>query len=60
MGSAIPLALFLVWNAVILGTIATTGMTSGALADPLQQLRATDGVVGVSNFFLCLLFVFVK
>ncbi|KAL4590637.1 hypothetical protein LXL04_003574 [Taraxacum kok-saghyz] len=41
LGTAIPLGLFLIWNAVILGTITTPQM-----ADPLQQLLATNGVVG--------------
>ncbi|CAI9785801.1 unnamed protein product [Fraxinus pennsylvanica] len=44
IGTAIPLALFLVWNAVILGNI--TDMGSGTILDPLQLLRSTNGVVG--------------
>ncbi|CAI9106067.1 OLC1v1005125C1 [Oldenlandia corymbosa var. corymbosa] len=43
LGTAIPLALFLVWNAVILGTISTD---SGTIFDPLQLLRTTNGIVG--------------
>ncbi|KAL0294415.1 UNVERIFIED_CONTAM: Tyrosine-specific transport protein 2 [Sesamum calycinum] len=46
LGTAIPLALFLVWNAVILGTITTPELGSNTLVDPLQQLRSTNGVVG--------------
>ncbi|XP_073139263.1 uncharacterized protein [Henckelia pumila] len=45
-GTGIPLALFLVWNAVILGTITSSGIGSDTLFDPLQQLRSTNGVVG--------------
>ncbi|XP_076882578.1 uncharacterized protein LOC143531077 [Bidens hawaiensis] len=44
LGTAIPLGLFLIWNAVILGTIETTG--TDKIADPLQALQATNGVVG--------------
>ncbi|KAK2971925.1 hypothetical protein RJ640_011706, partial [Escallonia rubra] len=49
LGTAIPLVLFLVWNAVILGTI--TGLEivgSNKIVDPLEQLRSTNGAVGVS------------
>ncbi|KAL8527327.1 hypothetical protein ACS0TY_005264 [Phlomoides rotata] len=46
LGTAIPLVLFLIWNAVILGTITTPEMGSGTLGDPLQQLRSLNGVVG--------------
>ncbi|KAK3003853.1 hypothetical protein RJ639_019522 [Escallonia herrerae] len=48
LGTAIPLVLFLVWNAVILGTI--TGLEivgSNKIVDPLEQLRSTNGAVGV-------------
>lgn len=45
VGTAIPLVLFLVWNGVILGTITITN-PDHKLADPLQQLLATNGVVG--------------
>ncbi|KZV40463.1 hypothetical protein F511_35932 [Dorcoceras hygrometricum] len=45
-GTAIPLALFLVWNAVILGTMTIPEIGSNISADPLQQLRSTNGVVG--------------
>ncbi|KAK1439497.1 hypothetical protein QVD17_05316 [Tagetes erecta] len=44
LGTAIPLGLFIIWNAVILGTIETTG--TDKVADPLQALQATNGVVG--------------
>ncbi|GAB2218449.1 hypothetical protein Drorol1_Dr00001672 [Drosera rotundifolia] len=45
LGTAIPLFLFLVWNAVILGTI---NLDDGGekIVDPLQQLRSSNGVVG--------------
>ncbi|KAK6153191.1 hypothetical protein DH2020_012830 [Rehmannia glutinosa] len=50
LGTAIPLVLFLVWNAVILGTITTSEMGSNILMDPLQQLRSTNGVPIVDVF----------
>ncbi|KAM7261012.1 hypothetical protein ACFE04_026487 [Oxalis oulophora] len=43
IGTAIPLGLFLVWDAVILGSIE---MGSDKIIDPLQQLRSSNGVVG--------------
>ncbi|TYI64972.1 hypothetical protein E1A91_D09G125300v1 [Gossypium mustelinum] len=47
VGTAIPLGLFLVWDAVILGSISSLGMGSDQMVDPLQQLRASNsGVVG--------------
>lgn len=46
LGTAIPLVLFLVWNAVILGTITDLGMSSDKMIDPLEQLRSSNGVVG--------------
>ncbi|XP_057479647.1 uncharacterized protein LOC130766932 [Actinidia eriantha] len=46
LGTAIPLALFLVWNAVILGSIASFVTGSDKIADPLQLLRSTNGAVG--------------
>ncbi|CDP09702.1 unnamed protein product [Coffea canephora] len=46
LGTAIPLALFLIWNAVILGTTPALEMGSDKIFDPLQQLRSTNGVVG--------------
>lgn len=42
LGTGIPLVLFLIWNAVILGTISDNVMG----LDPLQQLRSTNGTVG--------------
>lgn len=48
LGTAIPLVLFLVWNAVILGTISNFEMTSDSIVDPLEQLRSSNGAVGVS------------
>lgn len=47
LGTSIPLVLFLVWNAVILGTITTVEMSSDKIMDPLQQLQSTNEVVGV-------------
>ncbi|CAK9138812.1 unnamed protein product [Ilex paraguariensis] len=46
LGTAIPLALFLVWDAVILGSLTNLETSSDKIADPLQQLRSTNGVVG--------------
>lgn len=46
LGTAIPLGLFLIWNAVILGTISTPETGTDKIADPLQALLATNGVVG--------------
>ncbi|CAK7331875.1 unnamed protein product [Dovyalis caffra] len=45
LGTAIPLGLFLVWDGVILGSIPEM---AEKIADPLQQLRSSNGVVGVS------------
>ncbi|EPS65561.1 hypothetical protein M569_09215, partial [Genlisea aurea] len=46
VGTAIPLVLFLVWNAVILGSIPASEMGSNtASSDPLQLLRSTNEVV---------------
>lgn len=44
-GTAIPLVLFLVWDAVILGTIPNL-TTTGAKIDPVDLLRSNNGVVG--------------
>ncbi|GMG99966.1 hypothetical protein Nepgr_001806 [Nepenthes gracilis] len=46
LGTAIPLLLFLVWNAVILGTITNLEAGTEKIIDPLQQLRSSNGVVG--------------
>ncbi|BFG30207.1 hypothetical protein CerSpe_164810 [Prunus speciosa] len=46
LGTSIPLVLFLVWNAVILGTITIVEMSSDKIMDPLQQLLSTNEVVG--------------
>uniref|UniRef100_A0A453ASH4 Uncharacterized protein n=1 Tax=Aegilops tauschii subsp. strangulata TaxID=200361 RepID=A0A453ASH4_AEGTS len=48
LGTAIPLALFLVWDAVILGTIPGFA-ESGTITDPLQQLRSSNGTVGAHH-----------
>ncbi|KAL4203546.1 hypothetical protein AMTRI_Chr01g104450 [Amborella trichopoda] len=46
LGTAIPLILFLVWDAVILGTISNLDTNGNLATDPLEQLRARNGVVG--------------
>ncbi|KAF2597744.1 hypothetical protein F2Q68_00007532 [Brassica cretica] len=46
LGTAIPLGLFLVWNAVILGSFTDTGVAAEKMIDPLQQLRSTSVTVG--------------
>ncbi|KAF9599357.1 hypothetical protein IFM89_036814 [Coptis chinensis] len=46
LGTAIPLVLFLVWDAVILGTIPGLATNIDKIVDPIQQLRSTNGVVG--------------
>lgn len=59
-GTAIPLALFLVWNGVILGTITTLGTEADKIADPLQLLRSTSGIVGVGTYFDDILYFFIE
>ncbi|KAK5803712.1 hypothetical protein PVK06_031361 [Gossypium arboreum] len=52
VGTAIPLGLFLVWDAVVLGSISSLGTGSDQMVDPLQQLRASNsGVIGVSSLY---------
>ncbi|XP_043721448.1 tyrosine-specific transport protein-like isoform X4 [Telopea speciosissima] len=46
LGTAVPLVLFLVWDAVTLGTIPTLETGSDKILDPLEQLRSSSGVVG--------------
>ncbi|XP_042514198.1 tyrosine-specific transport protein-like isoform X1 [Macadamia integrifolia] len=46
LGTAVPLVLFLVWDAVTLGTISTLETGSDKILDPLQQLRSSSGVAG--------------
>ncbi|KFK26399.1 hypothetical protein AALP_AA8G243600 [Arabis alpina] len=46
LGTAIPLGLFLVWNAVILGSFPDTGVVAEKMTDPLQQLRSSSVIVG--------------
>jgi tyrosine-specific transport protein len=49
LGTGIPLVLFLIWNAVILGTSSSLEDASGAvqaIADPLLRLRSASGIVG--------------
>ncbi|KAF3326217.1 Tyrosine-specific transport protein [Carex littledalei] len=45
-GTAIPFILFLIWDAVILGTIPTLGASNAGIVDPIQQLRSSNGIVG--------------
>ncbi|XP_078171277.1 tryptophan/tyrosine permease isoform X3 [Carex rostrata] len=45
-GTAIPFILFLIWDAVILGTIPTLGASNASIVDPIQQLRSNNGIVG--------------
>lgn len=58
LGTAIPLGLFLVWNAVILGSLPTLETGADQIIDPLQQLRSTSGVVGVNIRFTVLMIRF--
>ncbi|XP_062187768.1 uncharacterized protein LOC133891087 isoform X3 [Phragmites australis] len=44
-GTAIPLALFLVWDAVILGILPGLAGSS-TISDPIEQLRSSNGIVG--------------
>ncbi|OQU90424.1 hypothetical protein SORBI_3002G406700 [Sorghum bicolor] len=44
-GTAIPLALFLVWDGVILGTLPDLAGSS-TVSDPLEVLRSSNGIVG--------------
>ncbi|KAM5584790.1 hypothetical protein ABKV19_004248 [Rosa sericea] len=46
LGTSIPLILFLVWDAVILGTITNVEMGTGKIMDPLQLLQSTNAAVG--------------
>ncbi|KAK9156572.1 hypothetical protein Scep_003146 [Stephania cephalantha] len=46
LGTAVPLVLFLVWDAVILGSIPSVETVSGTIVDPLEQLRSANGAVG--------------
>lgn len=49
LGTAIPLVLFLVWNAVILGTISNFEMTSDTIVDPIRTVAILkNGAVRVS------------
>ncbi|CAL5390343.1 unnamed protein product [Camellia sinensis] len=48
LATAIPFALFVVWNAVILGSITSFEISSDKIIDPLQQLQSANRVVGVS------------
>lgn len=59
-GTAIPLVMFLLWNAVILGTMpqdaalegaagAAAGLDGVPLVDPIARLQELGGTVGVSS-----------
>lgn len=48
-GTSVPLILFLIWDAVILGSIPYFETNSDKIADPLEQLRSNSGAVGVSS-----------
>ncbi|XP_024530937.1 uncharacterized protein LOC9646664 [Selaginella moellendorffii] len=43
-GTAIPLAMFIVWDAVILGSVYP-GAGNSSLSDPLMQLRSQSGII---------------
>ena len=45
-GVAVPLAMFLAWDAVILGSLGGSGGGGGARADPLAALAAGSPAVG--------------
>ncbi|XP_038978184.1 tyrosine-specific transport protein-like isoform X1 [Phoenix dactylifera] len=45
-GTAVPLVLFLIWDAVILGTIPNLNTSSSDVSDPLELLRSNNGIVG--------------
>ncbi|KAL5707705.1 hypothetical protein ACHQM5_018574 [Ranunculus cassubicifolius] len=55
IGTAIPLVLFLVWDAVILGNIPNIDTVADKIVDPIQQLKSVNGSVGsiveVFSFF---------
>ncbi|KAF3782444.1 Tyrosine-specific transport protein [Nymphaea thermarum] len=46
LGTAIPLVLFLIWDAVILGTVPNFDASNSGFLDPLQQLRSNNGLIG--------------
>ncbi|KAK1277552.1 hypothetical protein QJS04_geneDACA003642 [Acorus gramineus] len=46
LGTSIPLVLFLIWDAVILGTIPAIGTNGDKITDPLELLRSNSGIVG--------------
>ncbi|KAH0455115.1 hypothetical protein IEQ34_017039 [Dendrobium chrysotoxum] len=45
-GTAVPLALFIIWDAVILGVLPNFEMNTANIIDPLEQLRSNNGIVG--------------
>ncbi|KAI0498112.1 hypothetical protein KFK09_021353 [Dendrobium nobile] len=45
-GTAVPLALFIIWDAVILGVLPNFEMNTANIIDPLEQLRSNNGMVG--------------
>nr|XP_029120473.1 uncharacterized protein LOC105045318 isoform X4 [Elaeis guineensis] len=46
LGTAVPLVLFLIWDAVILGTIPNLSASSSYVSDPLELLRSNNGIIG--------------
>uniref|UniRef100_A0A1D1XRZ4 Tyrosine-specific transport protein n=1 Tax=Anthurium amnicola TaxID=1678845 RepID=A0A1D1XRZ4_9ARAE len=46
LGTAVPLILFIIWDAVILGTISNVEMNGNKIADPLEYLRSNSGIAG--------------
>ncbi|XP_020108503.1 uncharacterized protein LOC109724183 [Ananas comosus] len=46
LGTAIPLILFLIWDAVILGSMPNLAASGTEIIDPLEQLRSSNGIVG--------------
>ena len=49
LGTAIPLVMFLVWDAVILGCIPVLTPGASASVDPLAALTQSSGLVGVTS-----------
>eukprot|EP00249_Psilotum_nudum_P016453 c25831_g1_i4 orf=332-1825(-) len=48
LGTSIPLIMFVVWDAVILGSISEIDVNnSGQIIDPLLQIRSSNGIVGL-------------
>lgn len=49
VGTAVPLVLFLIWDAVILGTIPNLDTSDNKVTNPLELLQSNNGIVGVSS-----------